>query len=118
MKRITKAIIPTAGMGTRVQSLTKDQPKEMLPIGGRPMISYAVQEATLSGLKELYIVVNARKASLRRYLESEALQGALRSEKRYGDISLPRLTFIDQPSPVGSGAVSYTHLTLPTTPYV
>ena len=107
MKRITKAIIPTAGMGTRVQSLTKDQPKEMLPIGGRPMISYAVQEAALSGLTELFIVINARKASLRRYLESEALQGALRSEKRYQDISLPRLTFIDQPSPVGSGDAIY-----------
>jgi len=90
-----------------VQHLADEQPKEMLPIGGRPMISYAIQEAAISGLKELYIVINARKASLRRYLESEALQGALRSEKRYGDISLPRLTFVDQPIPLGSGDAIY-----------
>lgn len=90
-----------------MQHLADDQPKEMLLIGGRPMISYAIQEAALSGLKELYIVINARKASLRRYLESEALQGALRSGERDRDISLPRLTFVDQPTPAGSGDAIY-----------
>ena len=104
---ITKAIIPAAGMGTRVQSLTQDHPKEMLPVGGRPMISYAVQEAALSGLKELYIVINTSKDSLRRFLESEALQHILRSEKRYKDISLPHLTFVNQPTPEGSGDAIY-----------
>ena len=74
MQGIEKAVIPAAGLGTRLHSLTKGEPKEMLPIGGRPMIYYAVLEAALSGLKHLYIVVNKRKTSLRRYLESEKME--------------------------------------------
>jgi UTP--glucose-1-phosphate uridylyltransferase len=94
-------------LGTRVQSLIKDEPKEMLPIAGKPIISYVVQEAALSGLEDLYIVINARKDSLRRYLESEDLLKPVRSEKRYWDISLPRLTFVDQSIPAGSGDAIY-----------
>jgi UTP--glucose-1-phosphate uridylyltransferase len=74
MQSIEKAVIPAAGLGTRLHSLTKGEPKEMLPIGGRPMIYYAVLEAALSGLKHLYIVINKRKSSLRRYLESEKME--------------------------------------------
>lgn len=98
MKRVRKGIIPAAGMGTRMQQLADDQPKEMLPIGGRPMISYVVQEAAFSGLEELYIIINESKDSLRRYLESE--EGSQ-------DSSLPRLTFVDQPMPAGSGDAIY-----------
>ena len=90
-------------MGTRVQESTHGLPKEMLPIGGRPMISYAIQEAALSGLEELYIVINKRKDILRHYLESEDLARAIRSAHRGQAISLPRLTFIEQPVPLGSG---------------
>ena len=107
MKRIRKGIIPAAGLGTRVQFLTKDQPKEMLPIGGRPMIFYAICEAVLSGLEELYIVINQSKASLCDYLESEALQRSIRSEEECRNSSLPRLTFVDQPIPAGSGDALY-----------
>jgi len=90
-------------MGTRVQGMTQGLPKEMLPIGGRPMISYAIQEAALSGLEELYIIINKHKAALRRYLESEDLARAMRSEQGGQEISLPCLTFIEQPVPLGSG---------------
>jgi len=90
-----------------MQSLTKDQPKEMLPIGGRPLIFYAIREAVLSGLKELYIVITERKEALRDYLEPEALQRFMHSEEHYEDIPLPRLTFIDQPIPAGSGDAIY-----------
>jgi UTP--glucose-1-phosphate uridylyltransferase len=97
-QKLIKAIIPAAGLGTRMQSLVEDQPKEMLFIGGRPMISYAVQEAALSGLEELYIVINARKDVLRSYLESEDMKQS---------ISPLCLTFIDQPTPIGSGDAIY-----------
>ena len=90
-------------MGSRVQEITQGLPKEMLPIGGRPMISYAIREAALSGLEELYIVINKRKDILRRYLESENLARAIRSGQRGQEISLPCLTFIEQPVPLGSG---------------
>jgi UTP--glucose-1-phosphate uridylyltransferase len=105
-QQITKAIIPAAGLGTRVQSLTNDQPKEMLSIGGRPMISYAIQEAVLSGLEELYIVINARKGALRRYLETEDVMRDLwEGNSQY--ISPLGLTLIDQPRPAGSGDAIY-----------
>jgi UTP--glucose-1-phosphate uridylyltransferase len=106
-KQLKKAIIPAAGMGTRVQEVTHGLPKEMLPIGGRPMISYAIQEAALSGIEELYLIINKRKAVLRRYLESEDLAKAIRSDWRGQGISLPSLTFIDQPLLLGSGEAIY-----------
>jgi UTP--glucose-1-phosphate uridylyltransferase len=102
-KQLKKAIIPAAGMGTRVQEMTHGLPKEMLPIGGRPLIFYAIQEAALSGIEELYLIINKRKAVLRRYLESEDLAKAIRSDWRGQGISLPSLTFIDQPLLLGSG---------------
>lgn len=79
----------------------------MLPLGGRPMISYAIQEAALSGLEEIYIIINQRKDALRRYLESADLQRAMRAGKSSRDISLPRFTFIDQPIPLGTGEAIY-----------
>lgn len=89
-----------------MQSLTKDQPKEMLPIGGRPMISYAIEEAVLSGLEELYLVINKNKEPLRRYLESGDMMRGIR-EGHGQNILPPRLTFIDQPTPAGSGDAIY-----------
>jgi UTP--glucose-1-phosphate uridylyltransferase len=106
-KQVRKAVIPAAGMGTRMKSLAQDQPKEMLPIGGRSMIFYAIHEAVLSGLEELCIVINKRKDSLRNYIESDAIQKSMQSEGYSVDISLPGLTFIDQPIPAGSGDAIY-----------
>lgn len=107
MQAIEKAVIPAAGLGTRLYSLTKGQPKEMLPIGGRPMIYYALLEGALSGLKHLYIVINKGKPSLRHYLESEKLEYDLGSDKKANKILLPPLTFIEQPVPLGSGEAIY-----------
>jgi UTP--glucose-1-phosphate uridylyltransferase len=107
MKTIRKAVVPAAGLGTRLRPGTKGQPKEMLPIGGRPMIYYTVHEAALSGLEHLYIVINKRKPSLRRYLESEKLETDLQREGRGNRVSIPRITFIDQPAPLGSGDAIY-----------
>jgi len=71
------------------------------------MISYAIQEAALSGLEELYIVINEHKSALRRYLESEDLAEAIRSDWRGQAVLLPTLTFVDQPMPLGSGEAIY-----------
>jgi UTP--glucose-1-phosphate uridylyltransferase len=102
-KKLKKAVIPAAGMGTRVQEMTHGLPKEMLLIGGRCMISYAIQEAGLAGLEDLYIVINKQKDLLRRFLESGDLARSIRSGRRGQSISLPGLTFVDQPLPLGSG---------------
>ena len=90
-------------MGTRVQHLTQGLPKEMLSIGDRPVISYAIQEAILSGLKEIYIIINKSKTALRRYLESGYLAKDIRSDSKGPAMKLPRLIFVDQPQPLGSG---------------
>ena len=106
MQRVTKAIIPAAGMGTRIRSLTEGLPKEMLPIGGRPMIFYTILEAVLSGLEELYIIINSRKDTLRRYLESEDVKRDIQ-KGHVKHIPPLRLTFIDQHIPAGSGDAIY-----------
>ena len=90
-------------MGTRVQEMTQGLPKEMLPIQGRPMISYAIQEAALCHIEELYIIINEHKAILRRFLESADLAKAIQSDLQGPPVTLPSLTFIDQPVPRGSG---------------
>jgi UTP--glucose-1-phosphate uridylyltransferase len=105
-RQIRKGVIPAAGLGTRMQSLTQVLPKEMLPIGGRPMISYAIQEAVLAGLEELYIIIYSRKDILRRYLESEDVRRDIR-EVHGQHIPPLSLTFIDQPTPLGSGDAIY-----------
>lgn len=106
-RQIRKVIIPAAGMGTRIHSLTEGVPKEMLPIGGRPMISYTIHEAILSGLEELYIIINSRKDTLCRYLESEDLRRDIRSKKKGRNFFWPQLIFVEQPTPAGSGDAIY-----------
>jgi UTP--glucose-1-phosphate uridylyltransferase len=71
------------------------------------MIYYTVHEAALSGLEHLYIVINKNKPSLQRYLESEELETDLQGEGRGNRVSIPRITFIDQPAPFGSGDAIY-----------
>ena len=61
MKKITKAVIPAAGLGTRVLPITKAMPKEMLPIVDKPAIQYIVEEAVASGITDILIITNRGK---------------------------------------------------------
>ncbi|MBU6328866.1 MAG: UTP--glucose-1-phosphate uridylyltransferase GalU [Acidobacteria bacterium] len=63
-KRITKAVIPAAGLGTRFLPATKAQPKEMLPLVDKPAIQYVVEEAVRSGIEDILIVTGRSKRSL------------------------------------------------------
>ncbi|MCL2371149.1 sugar phosphate nucleotidyltransferase [Candidatus Saccharibacteria bacterium] len=58
MARVTKAIIPVAGYGTRRLPMTKAIEKSMLPIGDRPLVDYAVSECIQAGIKDIYFVIN------------------------------------------------------------
>lgn len=60
-KKIRKAIIPAAGLGTRFLPATKAQPKEMLPIVDKPTIQYIIEEAIESGIEEILIVTGRNK---------------------------------------------------------
>jgi UTP--glucose-1-phosphate uridylyltransferase len=68
---LRKAVIPAAGLGRRMSSLTGGAPKEMLPLAGRPIIHHVVQEAIDAGLVEICIVIHKNKEEIRRYFESD-----------------------------------------------
>lgn len=62
--KITKAVIPAAGFGTRFLPQTKAMPKEMLPIVDKPVIQYVVEEAVASGIKDVVIVTGSSKRAI------------------------------------------------------
>ena len=64
MKKVRKAVIPAAGLGTRVLPATKAMPKEMLPIVDKPAIQYIVEEAVAAGIEEILIITSRGKGLL------------------------------------------------------
>ena len=70
MKKIKKAIIPAAGMGTRFLPATKAMPKEMLPIVDKPTIQYIVEEAIESGITDIIIVTGKTKRAIEDHFDS------------------------------------------------
>ncbi|MDP2433886.1 MAG: UTP--glucose-1-phosphate uridylyltransferase GalU [Pseudomonadota bacterium] len=64
MKRITKAVFPAAGMGTRFLPATKANPKEMLPIVDKPLIQYAAEEAAAAGITDLIFIIGRTKRAI------------------------------------------------------
>jgi UTP--glucose-1-phosphate uridylyltransferase len=107
MQQIRKGVVPAAGLGTRLYPMTGIHPKEMLPVGGKPMIYYTVLEAALSGLEEIYVVINKYKDPLRQYLVGKSLIKDLREKAGKKGLRFPVITFVDQPSPRGSGEAIY-----------
>lgn len=63
-KKVRKAVLPTAGLGTRFLPATKASPKEMLPIVDKPMIQYAVEEAEACGISEFIMVTGKSKRAI------------------------------------------------------
>lgn len=70
MQRITKAIIPVAGLGTRVLPASKAIPKEMLPIVDKPAIQYVVEEAVSAGIKQIILVTRSGKEAIENHFDS------------------------------------------------
>lgn len=78
-KKIRKAVLPAAGLGTRFLPATKAQPKEMLPIVDKPIIQYAVEEAIAAGLETVIIVTGRGKNAIEDHFDSAPeLEAALR----------------------------------------
>ncbi len=81
--KIRKAVIPAAGRGTRFLPVTKSQPKEMLPVAGKPLIQYSVEEAVACGAELVVIVTAAGKTSIEDYFDrSPELEAALEKEEK------------------------------------
>ncbi len=70
MSKITKAIFPVAGLGTRFLPATKANPKEMMPIVDKPLIQYAVEDALAAGITELIFVTSSSKRAIEDHFDS------------------------------------------------
>jgi UTP--glucose-1-phosphate uridylyltransferase len=64
MKKITKAVFPVAGLGTRFLPATKASPKEMLPVVDKPLIQYAVEEAAAAGITDMIFITGRNKRAI------------------------------------------------------
>lgn len=71
-QKITKAVFPVAGLGTRFLPATKANPKEMLPIVDKPLIQYAVEEAVEAGVNELIFVTSSSKRAIEDHFDRNA----------------------------------------------
>lgn len=109
--KIRKAVIPAAGLGTRVLPATKVMPKEMLPIVDKPAIQYIVEEAVKSGITDILIVTSRGKSVIEDHFDRvPELEHRLRSNGKHDslkdviDISqLANISFVRQQQPLGLG---------------
>lgn len=86
--RIKKAIIPAAGLGTRVLPASKAIPKEMLPIVDKPAIQYIVEEAVASGIEDILIITNRGKTAIEDHFDrSLELENMMHSKGNYAMLS-------------------------------
>jgi len=73
------AVVPVAGLGTRLLPLTKTQPKEMLPVGRKPVVHYIVEELIENGIDQILFITGASKTSIENYFDlNESLVTMLR----------------------------------------
>jgi UTP--glucose-1-phosphate uridylyltransferase len=70
MKRITKAVIPVAGLGTRMLQATKAIPKEILPLVDKPLIQYVVNECAAAGITEIILVTHSSKNAIENHFDT------------------------------------------------
>ncbi|MCB5187684.1 UTP--glucose-1-phosphate uridylyltransferase GalU [Methylobacillus caricis] len=83
-KKITKAVFPVAGLGTRFLPATKASPKEMLPIVDKPLIQYAAEEAVAAGATELIFIIGRNKRSIPDHFDkSFELEATLELGKKF-----------------------------------
>ncbi len=87
--KVTKAIIPVAGLGTRFLPATIAQPKEMLPIVDTPVIQYIVEEAAASGIKEIIFITSQTKRAIEDHFDPNfTLEYALAQKKKKAELAM------------------------------
>jgi UTP--glucose-1-phosphate uridylyltransferase len=110
-QRITKAVIPAAGLGTRFLPATKAMPKEMLPVVDRPAIQYVVEEAVEAGLTDVLMVTGRNKNALENHFDRvaeleatlEAKGDTAKLEKVNESTDLADMHYVRQGDPLGLG---------------
>ena len=79
---IKQAIIPLAGLGTRLLPLTSVIPKELLPINGKPGLEYILDECIKSGIKEFILIISKKKQSIKKYFYNDSFYKKLIKKKK------------------------------------
>ncbi len=101
-KKVTKAIFPVAGLGTRFLPATKSIPKEIMTLVDRPLIQYAIDEARAAGIKEFIFVTSRGKSALEDYFDNAPeLESELRRKGKTDQLEALKETNMD------SGAIAY-----------
>ncbi|MCL2324873.1 MAG: UTP--glucose-1-phosphate uridylyltransferase [Actinomycetia bacterium] len=105
-----KAIIPSAGLGTRFLPVTKAQPKEMLPVLDKPIMQYVIEEAAAGGAEEILLVTGRGKRAIEDHFDRSAELEQILSQKGSEWLAavqqvaeLPQLYYVRQKSPLGLG---------------
>ena len=81
---IRQAIIPLAGLGTRLLPLTSVFAKELLPMNGKPGIEYILDECIDAGIKEVIFIISNKKLMIKNYFYKDAFyKNIIRKKKRY-----------------------------------
>jgi UTP--glucose-1-phosphate uridylyltransferase len=94
---ITKAIIPAAGLGTRLLPATKSQPKEMLPVGSKPILQYVVEELQAAALRQILIITGRRKRVIEDHFDADPqLVSALKQAG--SEAALASMDYLEGPS--------------------
>ncbi|HSW94184.1 MAG TPA: UTP--glucose-1-phosphate uridylyltransferase GalU [Gammaproteobacteria bacterium] len=110
--KVSKAVFPVAGLGTRFLPATKANPKEMMPIVDKPLIQYAVEEAVAAGITELIFVTNSSKRAIEDHFDSNyELESSLFERGKFDLLEMVRdilpdgvsCAYIRQKSPQGLG---------------
>ena len=100
--KVTKAIFPVAGQGTRFLPATKSIPKEIMTLVDRPLVQYAIDEARAAGIKEFIFVTSRGKGALEDYFdEAPELERTLRKQGKAELLSVLKSTNME------SGAIAY-----------
>ncbi len=94
---ITKAIVPAAGLGTRLLPATKSQPKEMLPVGRKPAVQYVVEELQAAGLRQILIITGRRKRAIEDHFDADP-QLVLALEQAGNEAMLADLAYLEDRS--------------------
>jgi len=111
MALVTTAVVPVAGLGTRLLPATKSQPKEMLPVGGKPVVQHVVEELAAAGIERIVFVTGRGKGAIEDHFDRDPMLTA-ELERRGDPELLARLGFEQmgvsfsytrQPSPRGLG---------------
>ena len=101
-KKVTKAIFPVAGLGTRFLPATKSVPKEIMTLVDRPLIQYAIDEARAAGIKEFIFVTSRGKGALEDYFDhAPTLEQELRKKNKTALLEILKNTNME------SGAIAY-----------